>query len=127
MNTIREIVFQLEARVEVLLTDFRKSEADINQWQKDNPFDDMEQSPLMKPVIEGMIAIFTELKPIEKLIRFKFKEYEVIFDKLSQIIHEKENGKFFSFLAAMPLKEKRPYNKRALIASPAPQGQEVIS
>lgn len=126
MSTIREIVFMLEARTEHLLGQFRAIEDKINQWQSENPFDALEESDKVRPMLEEMIVIFTELKPIEKLIRFKFKQYDVIFDKLAQIIHEKENGKFFSFLAHSPFAEKRKYNKRALPA-PTVEGQSTIS
>ena len=125
MSTIREIVFQLEARTETLLGQFRSIEDKINAWQAAHPFDSIEESADVKPMLENMIVIFTELKPIEKLIRFKFKQYDIIFDKLAQIIHEKENGKFFSFLAHSPFAVKRKYTKNALPA-PSLEGQPTI-
>ncbi len=112
MKTIREIIFVLEERTETLLNEFKEIERLINDWTTQNPMEDIENSPEVKPYLEDMVKIFVELRPIEKLIRFKFKEYNIIFDKLSQIIHEKDNGKFFSLLSNSPVLMKRKYTKK---------------
>lgn len=112
MKTIREIIFVLEERTETLLNEFKEIERLINDWTVQNPMEDIENSPEVKPYLEDMVKIFVELRPIEKLIRFKFKEYNIIFDKLSQIIHEKDNGKFFSLLSNSPVLMKRKYTKK---------------
>lgn len=122
---IREIVGHLETRVDQLLKEFKALELSITVWQNNNPFIAMEDSDEIKPILNEMIDIFQELRPIEKLIRFKFKEYAIIFDKLGMILDERENGKFFAFLSHAPIKEKRPYNKRAALTV-SPEGQTTL-
>jgi hypothetical protein len=111
-------VFLLESRVDVLLGEFKEFEQDLKEFTDVHPDIILEESEALKPILEGMITIFQELKPIEKLIRFKFKDYGPIFDNLSRIINEKENGKFFSFLQVIPqLSPKRAYTKRVVQTS----------
>lgn len=121
MQKIKEIVLALEARTETLLSEFDTLKYEIELFSANHPFINMEEAEELKPTLNKMIEIFVEFRPIEKLIRHKFKQHAVIFDTLSKIIFERENGKFFSFLAAGAFGVKRKYNKKQVLIAPAHQ------
>jgi len=73
-----------------------------------------------------MLDIFNEFKCIEKLIRYKFPQYNVLFDKLIEIEEERIHGKFFSFLRCLPGK-KRTYVKKKVIQVGSEEQQTIAA
>lgn len=99
---IREIMNQLESRVTFLVDDFKKNYSHIEALNKDDMNVDLENDPRCKMYLDKMIDVFIELKPVERIIRFKYPEYADIFTQLGKIEFERTHGKFFSFLAVLP-------------------------
>jgi hypothetical protein len=111
---IIDITKLLEARITTLMNQFCSLESNINSLlllQNLSIYQiDKNKDPKVMESINKMVDIFIELKPIERLIRFKYKEFNGIFDRLEEVENERKHGKFFAFLACIP--SKRTYIKR---------------
>ena len=112
LNSIKEITSTLEARIQVLVNEFLRleKELDIELTIAETDINEI-KSPAAMTLLNEMADIFTEFKPIERLIRYKYPEFNKIFDQLSVIEAERTYGKFFSFLMCLPGK-KRSYVKK---------------
>ena len=116
LHTITEITHALESRITFLMNDFTSIESEVTQLMFDNgikEFDEIKNEELRNK-LNRLVEIFVELRPIERLIRFKYKEFNQIFDKLVIIEAERIHGKFFSFLMCLP-NIRRPYTKKTNI------------
>jgi hypothetical protein len=110
---LAEITKAMENRVEYLIFEFESlrislNDMDIYDVEKINDKDSI-------ILLNKMIDIFSEFKCIEKLIRFKYPQYNVIFDKLNIIESDRLHGKFFSFLRCIPSKRKPYVRKKDLL------------
>ncbi len=125
---IREIVRELENRVQVLLDNFKVHYDNIMHMNAVEINIELESDPRCVKELEAMIAIFHELKPVERIVRFKNPEYTDIFTQLAKIEFERQNGKFFSFLAVMPSFEKKrgPKPKNVKLLGTVPLGQTSL-
>jgi hypothetical protein len=112
INSIKDITNTLEARIQVLVNEFMKleKELDIELTVAETDINEI-KSPAAMDKLNQMTDIFIELKPIERLIRYKYPEFNKIFDQLSVIEAERTYGKFFSFLMCLPGR-KRSYQKK---------------
>lgn len=111
INNIREITNALEERITLLMNRFIDLEKEVTIMTEGIEDIGMIKDPKIMEKINAMVDIFIELKPIERLIRFKYKEFNLIFDKLVVIEAERKYGKFFSFLMCLP-GQKRKYTKK---------------
>lgn len=111
VNSIKEITNALEERITILMNKFIVLEKEVAEMTSEVEDLGMIKDPNVMAKINEMVDIFVELKPIERLIRFKYKEFNLIFDKLVIVEAERQHGKFFSFLMCLP-SQKRRYTKK---------------
>jgi len=124
-NKIKQIVDDLEHRITYLMNKFIKLEEEATFILDGEITPDGEiTNPKAIEKLNAMLDIFVELKPIERLIRFKYKEFIPVFDKLIQIEGERTYGKFFSFLACLP--NKRKYIKKNPFIQKSLTGQSSL-
>jgi hypothetical protein len=126
-SSIKEALDTLESRIKSIMDEFERLDLEVTErlsqyHQKNISLDDI-KDPKITELLNKMLNLFMELKPIERLIRFKYKEYSRIFDMLQQIEGERIHGKFFSFLAALPNKKrlntKNVFIQRSLTNNPS--------
>jgi len=113
-NTLNEISKALEERVQFLVVKFEGLNSELVTLEV-NDLGNIKDPESMNKLNE-MIEIFREFKCIEKLVRYKYPQYNTIFDKLFEIEEERTHGKFFSFLRCIPSSSKRKYTKKPAVA-----------
>ena len=125
--TIKEALNTLENRIKTIMDEFERLDLEVTEKlshynEKLIDLDNI-KDPKILELLNKMLDLFIELKPIERLIRFKHKEYARIFDMLQQIEGERIHGKFFSFLASLPNKKrtntKNVFIQRSLTNNPS--------
>lgn len=107
MRPIREIIRELENRVTHLLGNFTHLNKQLDDVLAMDFNIDIESDPRTHDLLSQMIALFLELKPVERIVRYKQPELTPIFAQLDKIEFERTHGKFFSFLAVMPGQDKK--------------------
>lgn len=107
MRPVREIIRELENRVTHLLGNFNELNKRLDDLLATDFNIELESDPRSQQLLDQMIALFLELKPVERIVRYKQPELTPIFEQLGKIEFERTHGKFFSFLAVMPGQEKK--------------------
>lgn len=110
MQTIKDIMIQLEERVTTLIREFKSAERllgnnGINKAISED-FDGIIDAS-SKQSLEKLVEVYLELVPVEKLVRNKCENLTDSLNKISQFINERENGTFFSFMMVAPTHKKR--------------------